>query len=78
MVGTRGGLLVEGCTYIRSHTSNTCYYNSRGGGGGGGLLSLENGTNCGPTSQELVLSRAKMATKRGAVQSLYLPKGELS
>ena len=37
--------------------------------GGGGLLSLEKGTNCGPTSQELALSRAKMATKRGAVQS---------
>ena len=30
---------------------------------GGGLLSLEKGTNCGPTSQEL--SRAKMATKEG-------------
>ena len=26
MVGTRGGLLVEVCTYIRGHTSNTCYY----------------------------------------------------
>ena len=38
-------------------------------GEGGGLLSLEKGTNCGPTSQELSASRAKMATKRGAVQS---------
>ena len=35
---------------------------------GGGLLSLEKGTNCGLTSQELSLSRAKMATKRGSVQ----------
>ena len=35
----------------------------------GGLLSLEKGTNCSRTSQELWLSRAKMATKRGAVQS---------
>ena len=42
----------------------------------GGLLSPEKGTSCGPTSQELSPSRAKMATKRGAVQSQnILPEG---
>ena len=33
-----------------------------------GLLGLEKGTNCGPTPQELWLSQANMAKKRGVVQ----------
>ena len=36
-----------------------------GGGGGGGLLSLEKGTNCGPTTLEQWLSRNDMAEKGG-------------
>ena len=34
-------------------------------GGGGGVLSLEKGTDCGPTDAEGWLSRPKMAKKRG-------------
>ena len=46
-----------------------------GGGGGGGQLGLEKGTNCGPTSLELWLSRAYMA-KKGRLSSHYiLPEG---
>ena len=33
--------------------------------GGGGLLSLEKGTDCGPTAAELWLSRAKIAKNEG-------------
>ena len=34
-------------------------------GGGGGILSLEKGTDCGPTAGEVWLSRAKIAKKEG-------------
>ena len=39
------------------------------GAGGGGLLGLEKGTNCGPTSSGLWLSRADMAKKKGGLSS---------
>ena len=39
------------------------------------LLSLEKGTNCGLTSQELWLWQVNMAKRKGGtVQSLYPPK----
>ena len=48
-----------------------------GGGGELPVLSLEKGTNCGPTPQELWLSQALRSKTRGAVKSLYRPRGEL-
>ena len=38
--------------------------------GGGGVLSLEKGTDCGPTATELWLSRAKIV-KKGELSSHY-------
>ena len=46
--------------------------------GGGVTLSLEKGTDFGPTAVELWPSRLKMAKKRGAVLLSYLIKGGLS
>ena len=46
--------------------------------GGGGVLSLEKGTNCGPTTAERWLSRREMAKKGGAVLLLYCKIRELS
>ena len=53
------------------------------GGGGGGVLSLEKGTNGGPTVVELELLRDNIAKKKrkreggggGGVQSLKMPTG---
>ena len=47
------------------------------GGGGGGVLSLEKGTNCGPTAGELWLLRHAKAKRRN-VLVLYCKIGELS
>ena len=45
--------------------------------GGGVVLSLEKGTDCGPTAGERWLSQPAMAKKRGAVLMLYCRIGEL-
>ena len=49
--------------------------------GGGGVLSVQKGTDCGPTAGEWWLSRPETAKKRGgggAVLILYCRIGELS
>ena len=42
---------------------------------GGGVLSLEKGTDCGPTAGELWLSRAKIAGKEGPSSHYECAKG---
>ena len=55
-----------------------CFYAQNRGGGGGGVLSVEKGTDCGPTAGERWLSRPTMSKKGGAVLISYCRTGELS
>ena len=41
------------------------YESGNGGPGGGGVLSLDKGTDCGPTAAELWLLRANIPKKEG-------------